>query len=383
MIKSTIVFIVFIVMFGCHKPIHQTSSVYVKTLNDNEYLLKNEKGNDILKYEAEDNLYHIGHHWYIHRKDQLFQIDSFKRKRLFQKNVRWVLQDVNQTTTVIISHPNTPNSKNALETSVYNQLGQLVYKVEQPRLLVPLGEGVMAYYDIVKPIKGSVLLSGKKWGLMTIDNKIITPCLFQTVRSFSGHIAVMQVEGKWGYVNRKGDIVIEPIYEFALPWGDKTGIVKQKGKYGVINTQNKFVVPPIYGMITRGHKNHVLVAENGTTYPGDMMLKDAYRGYGFELLNVKNSKVVTTRRYYWMKYLNYNRYEVCPTDSVQERQLMNEKLEVLDSLKPYGFSVLPDENHLSTRKKNQRYGVRRSIDASWLVPPVCDSIFEIIVCPPN
>ena len=161
------------------------------------------------------------------------------------------------------------------------------------------------------PFEKSVLKykRNNKYGLITLENKVITEPIYDSIKAINYKEGMLLVEKdkKYGAINIKGKIIIKPEYDqisidnyynSETMYKASGFIVKKKNedsyKYGYINSKGKMLLPPEYTEISRineiiGDKNVYL-----------LVLKEGQAGV------VKNNKVVLDFEYEDISYNLFN-----------------------------------------------------------------------------
>jgi len=117
-----------------------------------------------------------------------------------------------------------------------------------------------------------------KWGLISIEGKIIIPCIYDEIYEFDysktermeppyidyldwgTKIAIVKKNRKWGLVNDKGYILTECNYEeFFIPdvqlfYKNRAG-ARKNGKWGFLNLKGETVIPFIFDSIGSNYLN--------------------------------------------------------------------------------------------------------------------------------
>lgn len=154
----------------------------------------------------------------------------------------------------------------------------------------PRGDTLVSFvYDSIRPFDGrKVAMSehGGKWGLISIDDRIIIP--FENTRIGSGRFFpyyVVERNGKAGVMNEEGQVLLAFEYETLTPcyYDEKNRyIAKRDGLFGLIDLKGQVVIPFEYDGISNwveyGPPEHIcsrgtlfaLVARDGTIVVQDL-----------------------------------------------------------------------------------------------------------------
>ena len=161
------------------------------------------------------------------------------------------------------------------------------------------------------PFEKSVLKykRNNKYGLITLENKVITEPIYDSIKAINYKEGMLLVEKdkKYGAINIKGKIIIKPEYDqisidnyynSETMYKASGFIVKKKNedsyKYGYINSKGKMLLPPEYTEISRINE----IIEDKNVYL--LVLKEGQAGV------VKNNKVVLDFEYEDISYNLFN-----------------------------------------------------------------------------
>lgn len=161
------------------------------------------------------------------------------------------------------------------------------------------------------PFEKSVLKykRNNKYGLITLENKVITEPIYDSIKAINYKEGMLLVEKdkKYGAINIKGKIIIKPEYDqisidnyynSETMYKASGFIVKKKNedsyKYGYINSKGKMLLPPEYTEISRINE----IIEDKNVYL--LVLKEGLAGV------VKNNKVVLDFEYEDISYNLFN-----------------------------------------------------------------------------
>lgn len=161
------------------------------------------------------------------------------------------------------------------------------------------------------PFEKSVLKykRNNKYGLITLENKVITEPIYDSIKAINYKEGMLLVEKdkKYGAINIKGKIIIKPEYDqisidnyynSETMYKASGFIVKKKNedsyKYGYINSKGKMLLPPEYTEISRINE----IIDDKNVYL--LVLKEGQAGV------VKNNKVVLDFEYEDISYNLFN-----------------------------------------------------------------------------
>ena len=161
------------------------------------------------------------------------------------------------------------------------------------------------------PFEKSVLKCKRnnKYGLITLENKVITEPIYDSIKAINYKEGMLLVEKdkKYGAINIKGKIIIKPEYDqisidnyynSETMYKASGFIVKKKNedsyKYGYINSKGKMLLPPEYTEISRINE----IIDDKNVYL--LVLKEGQAGV------VKNNKVVLDFEYEDISYNLFN-----------------------------------------------------------------------------
>ena len=161
------------------------------------------------------------------------------------------------------------------------------------------------------PFEKSVLKykRNNKYGLITLENKVITEPIYDSIKAINYKEGMLLVEKdkKYGAINIKGKIIIKPEYDqisidnyynSETMYKASGFIVKKKNedsyKYGYINSKGKMLLPPEYTEISRINE----IIDDKNVYL--LVLKEGQAGV------VKNNKVVLDFEYEDRSYNLFN-----------------------------------------------------------------------------
>lgn len=161
------------------------------------------------------------------------------------------------------------------------------------------------------PFEKSVLKykRNNKYGLITLENKVITEPIYDSIKAINYKEGMLLVEKdkKYGAINIKGKIIIKPeynqisidnYYNSETMYKASGFIVKKKNedsyKYGYINSKGKMLLPPEYTEISRINE----IIDDKNVYL--LVLKEGQAGV------VKNNKVVLDFEYEDISYNLFN-----------------------------------------------------------------------------
>ena len=161
------------------------------------------------------------------------------------------------------------------------------------------------------PFEKSVLKykRNNKYGLITLENKVITEPIYDSIKAINYKEGMLLVEKdkKYGAINIKGKIIIKPEYDqisidnyynSETMYKASGFIVKKKNedsyKYGYINSKGKMLLPPEYTEISRINE----IIDDKSVYL--LVLKEGQAGV------VKNNKVVLDFEYEDISYNLFN-----------------------------------------------------------------------------
>lgn len=161
------------------------------------------------------------------------------------------------------------------------------------------------------PFEKSVLKykRNNKYGLITLENKVITEPIYDSIKAINYKEGMLLVEKdkKYGAINIKGKIIIKPEYDqisidnyynSETMYKASGFIVKKKNedsyKYGYINSKGKMLLPPEYTEISRINE----IIDDKNVYL--LVLKEGQAGV------VKNNKVVLDFEYEDISYNIFN-----------------------------------------------------------------------------
>ena len=161
------------------------------------------------------------------------------------------------------------------------------------------------------PFEKSVLKykRNNKYGLITVENKVITEPIYDSIKAINYKEGMLLVEKdkKYGAINIKGKIIIKPEYDqisidnyynSETMYKASGFIVKKKNedsyKYGYINSKGKMLLPPEYTEISRINE----IIDDKNVYL--LVLKEGQAGV------VKNNKVVLDFEYEDISYNLFN-----------------------------------------------------------------------------
>lgn len=161
------------------------------------------------------------------------------------------------------------------------------------------------------PFEKSVLKykRNNKYGLITLENKVITEPIYDSIKAINYKEGMLLVEKdkKYGAINIKDKIIIKPEYDqisidnyynSETMYKASGFIVKKKNedsyKYGYINSKGKMLLPPEYTEISRINE----IIDDKNVYL--LVLKEGQAGV------VKNNKVVLDFEYEDISYNLFN-----------------------------------------------------------------------------
>ena len=161
------------------------------------------------------------------------------------------------------------------------------------------------------PFEKSVLKykRNNKYGLITLENKVITEPIYDSIKAINYKEGMLLVEKdkKYGAINIKGKIIIKPEYDqisidnyynSETMYKASGFIAKKKNedsyKYGYINSKGKMLLPPEYTEISRINE----IIDDKNVYL--LVLKEGQAGV------VKNNKVVLDFEYEDISYNLFN-----------------------------------------------------------------------------
>lgn len=161
------------------------------------------------------------------------------------------------------------------------------------------------------PFEKSVLKykRNNKYGLITLENKVITEPIYDSIKAINYKEGMLLVEKdkKYGAINIKGKIIIKSEYDqisidnyynSETMYKASGFIVKKKNedsyKYGYINSKGKMLLPPEYTEISRINE----IIDDKNVYL--LVLKEGQAGV------VKNNKVVLDFEYEDISYNLFN-----------------------------------------------------------------------------
>lgn len=160
--------------------------------------------------------------------------------------------------------------------------------------------------------------SGELWGFADSTGKVLIPCEYEWVASFSEGVAAAGKNGKCGYVNKNGSVAIPFQYDDGEAFHSGLAQIVVNGKTGISNKAGDFVVPAVYDEIGAFRESRARVTRNdrygfidmmGTvvvpcTYlaAGEFSESLAYirdsSGYGFI---DREGRVIITPQYDWVE----------------------------------------------------------------------------------
>ncbi len=96
----------------------------------------------------------------------------------------------------------------------------------------------------------------EKDGLRHFDGSEITPCVFDSIYSFSDNgTAIAKSDGKYGLINPEGQWIIPAEYEAIDSLSEGLIGAKKDDKWGFLNDKNEWVIAPAYEQIYRNFEN--------------------------------------------------------------------------------------------------------------------------------
>lgn len=82
-----------------------------------------------------------------------------------------------------------------------------------------------------------------KYGLLNIDGKVISECIYDTIYSYSEDVALVRKNNKYGFIDKTGKEIIPIQYDFAFSFSDGLACVKKDFYYGYIDKSNQIIIP--------------------------------------------------------------------------------------------------------------------------------------------
>lgn len=98
-----------------------------------------------------------------------------------------------------------------------------------------LGEEI---FDEVEPFytgNFAAVCKKDKWGFLSVNGELTTPCSLEGARSFGGDIAAFCENGKWGFMISSGKVVIEPTFDDAKCFSENKAPIKVKDDWMYIS----------------------------------------------------------------------------------------------------------------------------------------------------
>lgn len=262
----------------------------------------------------------------------------------------------------------------AYKFEVYDQKGNFLFEDKQARWYLSFTNKFAAFaivkdsslgYTPAPPVNEKL-----KWGVIDQKGEIIVSPDFSEIRIFdSGQFAVKNNQGKWSCLDEHGNPTMTLQFDYVSYWDGHFAIVMNGQKWGVVNKDNEYIITPKYALIQKGAGTSILVADEGEFTPGDMQIRDAYRGYWWSLFDVKK-KEVNTAKYYWMRYLGQGVYELQITKD-SEKILVDKDLEKITTTTFNYVEKFRDKQAVAAQ--GQKYGVINE-KAAWLIPPEYESV---------
>lgn len=93
------------------------------------------------------------------------------------------------------------------------------------------------------------IYDGSHYGFMDLEEKWISPCIYDDIIDFQEGMAVVGKNGIYGYLHKSGEIAIPLQFQKACPFTEGFAAAEKDGKYGVINQKGETVIPFIYDRI--------------------------------------------------------------------------------------------------------------------------------------
>ena len=88
-----------------------------------------------------------------------------------------------------------------------------------------------------------------KWGIITYDNELVIPCVYEKMKGFSWKYVAVKKDGKWGMIDDTNQIVLPFMYEDMHSFIGGFIAVKKDGKWGFVNRYNETVIPFLYDKV--------------------------------------------------------------------------------------------------------------------------------------
>lgn len=101
-----------------------------------------------------------------------------------------------------------------------------------------------------------------KWGFADSTGKILIPCEYEWVATFSEGVAAAGKNGKCGYVNKNGSVAIPFQYDDGEAFHGGIAQIVVNGKTGISNKAGDFVVPAVYDEIGAFRESRARVTRN-------------------------------------------------------------------------------------------------------------------------
>lgn len=86
-----------------------------------------------------------------------------------------------------------------------------------------------------------VAISDDSFGTIDVNGTVITPIMYDKIKSYSSGMAAINIDGRWGYIDRMGNVVIKAEYDYAGYFDGNISYVERDGKAYYINKRGQII----------------------------------------------------------------------------------------------------------------------------------------------
>lgn len=213
-----------------------------------------------------------------------------------------------------------------------------------------------------------------KWGLCTVDKKIVIDCLYSEVHSLTKGLFRIKFNGKYGVINKRGDVIIPILYNILRDIHELVIAAKLNDKFGFVDINGKTVLPFVYDAATDFLNGEALVEIGGQIYAVDKsgsMERKSNDDYFFKIddSGLLNRLSKSKPHMGWEIEARGLRFE---SFSLGDLDFINSEL---GSIQLPNEEVLRKSNGMIAFRKEGKYGFMNPENVV-VIPPIYDDAFE-------